>query len=160
MQVNWIGKVFLRTYLAGKWKLFEWPPCILEATNKLWHQVLAKRLTNKTERKAEVSYEFEKVKPLQKHFQTETKTELGQQSHQIWCSGSTVNIVSSQDALNFSLHKPFLFLIFRRKKKKIVLFYGLVAHYISTTWVKRSGEEIQLSVWSQHSELTKAFYVL
>lgn len=117
MQVNWIGKVFLRTYLAGKWKLFEWPPCILEATNKLWHQVLAKRLTNKIERKAEVPYEFEKVKPLQKHFQTETKTELGQQSHQTWCSGSTVNIVSSQDALNFPLHKPFLFLIFRRKKK-------------------------------------------
>lgn len=123
MQVNWIGKVLLRMYLTGKWKLLEWPPCILKATNKLWYKVLAKRLTNKTERKteAEVSYEFEKVKPLQEHFQTEMKTKLGQQSHQIWWSEFTLHQQSTRyplRMLSVFLYTNSFFSSSSEKKKK------------------------------------------
>lgn len=82
------------------------------------------RTRQKPRCKSEASYEFEKVKPLKTFAdRNENKTRTATSSDtvkQVYFS-STLNSLFSQDALNYSLHKTFSFLILRGKKDNFVL---------------------------------------
>lgn len=163
MPVIWIGKVLLRMYLSGKWKLFWMAPMLIGSYN-WWHQGLAK--TQEQARNQDIS---------QKHFMNLRKLNLFENicrqklkqnydSNFIRYNELGLLFINTQHfILSGCSQSPFAQNLFfphlKRKKKKIILFYWLVAHYNYVAWVKRSGEEIDTSPQNPVLAIVKLFFM-